>query len=386
MHTHFHSQILKTTFFLALLFLAFSCKTQKEALSPVRTIELDMQSAIDSIYAVHPESIGIMVHVESPSRNISWSAAVGHGEKGVAIPLDPHRPALIASNTKTYTAASILRLIEQGNFQLDSPIQDLLSQRMSSLFISDGYELKSITVAHLLSHTSGVFDYVDADAFFGTLKEDPMHRWTAEEQLSLAVSAGEPLGPPGAQFKYADSNFLLLAEIVSEETNLPFYTAIRELLDYKGNHLDDTWFETLESQPIGAKSLVHQYSGSFDIHNYAMDVSFDLYGAGGIATTTEELARFSQLLFTGEFFDDSETLDLIYTRMPHGEGDDPQYLMGLMDSEIEGLQAYGHGGFWGTTVQYIPQLNTSISVFILERDERKLRKDVLESIVRELKK
>ena len=131
---------------------------------------------------------------------------------------------------------------------------------------------------------------------------------------------------------------------------------------------------------------MHQNSGSHGTGSYELDVSFDLYGAGGIAATTEDLAMFSQLLFEGRYFDNPETLDLIYTKMPYGVGEDPRYLLGLMESEIGGLKSYGHGGFWGTVVQYLPELNTSISVFILERDERKLRKDVLEAIVANLKK
>ena len=46
-----------------------------------------------------------------------------------------------------------------------------------------------------------------------------------------------------------------------------------------------------------------------------------------------------------------------------------KYYMGIQEREIGGLKTYGHGGFWGTTVQYFPDLNTSIAVFLMERDE-----------------
>ena len=58
--------------------------------------------------------------------------------------------------------------------------------------------------------------------------------------------------------------------------------------------------------------------------------------------------------------------------------------LGLSKSTINGFNAYGHGGFWATTVQYIPKLNTSIAVFVLEKDHKKLRKDILETLVKQL--
>jgi len=363
----------------------FSCNLQERIVASAGIVQ-SIEATIDSIYEAHPTAQGIMVHVEAPGRSLSWSGASGYADIGDTTPLDPTRPALIASNTKTYTAVAILRLIEQDKMMLSSSIGKLLSQDTAELFSADGYDLEAVTVGHLLSHTSGIFDYVDADAFFAAVEAQPRHRWTAKEQLTLAVRAGDPLGPPGTVFSYADSNFLLLAEILSEQTDLPFYTAIRELLSYEKNDLDDTWFETLEPHPKGTKALVHQNSGSHGIGSYELDVSFDLYGAGGIAATTKDLARFSQLLFEGRYFENPETLDLIYTKMPYGDGEDPRYLFGLMESEIQGLKAYGHGGFWGTVVQYLPDLNASVSVFILERDERKLRKDVLEAVVAHLKK
>jgi CubicO group peptidase (beta-lactamase class C family) len=44
------------------------------------------------------------------------------------------------------------------------------------------------------------------------------------------------------------------------------------------------------------------------------------------------------------------------------------------------MQAYGHGGFWGTVGQHVPELNASIAVFVLERDKREIRKDVLDAV------
>lgn len=343
------------------------------------------QMLLDSICLEHPDAVGLMVHIEAPDQNISWS--------GISVPpmktSEPlptaDLPALIASNTKTYVSTAMLRLVEQKKVVLDQTIGSLLTDKTSTLLKEDGYDLDKITLAHLLSHTSGIFDYVEAELFFAMVNSDPKHRWSREEQIALAISGGAPLGPPGSVFSYADTNYLLLTEIMEQLTDQAFYTAIRNLINYKKHGLDNTWFTTLEEAPPGSKKPVYQSIGSMDINSYELDHSFDLYGGGGIMSTTKDLARFSQLLFNKKLFDKDETLNLIFTQMPTDDGKDNQYYLGLSESKINGLPAFGHGGFWATVVQYLPDLNASIAVFVLERDQRILRQDVLKAMVGNLK-
>ena len=367
------------------LFLVFSlvvcgCKNAPKSVDNIVTTEQLLQHSLDSIYNSNPGSVGLMVHVESPDRNISWSGAVGVSSLESATALEIDQPVLIASNTKTYTAASILKLIEQEKLALNAPIDSLISQKSAAALTSVGYNLDGITIAHLLSHTSGIRDYVN-EAYMEAIDKDKTHRWTRDEQVHLATQAGGPLGLPGDGFSYADVNFLLLTEIIETSTSLPFYTATRNLIDYKKLGLNHTWYESLENQPPNAKPRVHQYWSEMGWNSYDLDPSFDLYGAGGVATTSKDLALFSQALFEGKIIKSPQVLDLIYTKIDIKEGDDPHYFMGLQDSEIAGRRAYGHGGFWGTVVQYIPELNTSISVFVLERDHRILRAGILETMV-----
>ena len=366
-------------FLLVLLFLISNCTTKPAANNQAALKVLKLQSLLDSIYQAHPAAVGLMVHVEAPGQGISWSGASGKSSRNGKV-LAADQPALIASNTKTYVSATILKLVEQGKLKLDQGIGDLLTEQTKKLFQSDGYDLEAITIAHLLSHTSGIFDYVNADKFFATVKNDPMHRWTREEQIALAINDGEPLAAAGEGFSYADTNYSLLTEIMDQITGQAYYTSMRSLLDYKKHGLDATWFSTLEKEPAGIPKRVVQSAGKLNIDSYSLDHSFDLFGGGGIAASTKDLARFSQLLFNAKFFEDPKTLELIYTKIKT-KAADPNYYFGLSGSELLGYQAYGHGGFWGTAVQYFPKLDASIAVFILEKDEAKLRKEVLEKMV-----
>ncbi|NNK80574.1 MAG: serine hydrolase [Flavobacteriales bacterium] len=317
--------------------------------------------------------------------NISWSGAAGHSEKGAENILEVDDPALIASCIKTYVSAAILRLVEEGELSLSEPISPLLTDRSRQLFDSDGYDLNSIQVQHLLSHTSGVNDYV-SDEYLTMIEEDKSHRWTKNEQLELAISSGDPLAEPGKLFDYADANYLLLAEIIENKTNKPYYTSIRQLLKFDELEFSDSWFPTLEERPAETNHLVHQYWTDQNWDSYDIDVSFDLYGGGGMATTAEDLADFGYHLFHGDIIEDEEVLNSIYTDISTAEGRFSPYYLGLSEDSYQGMKGYGHGGFWGTVFLYFPDLDASVSVFVLERDKRKLRRDILGAVTAHLKK
>ena len=57
------------------------------------------------------------------------------------------------------------------------------------------------------------------------------------------------------------------------------------------------------------------------------------------------------------------------------------YRLGLMTDEYRKLKVYGHSGFWGTVVLYIPDLNASVSVYVLQKDKRALRREIMDMII-----
>lgn len=347
-------------------------------------IEAKFQEVIGAVYSSNPAAVGIMVSIESPQKGISWSGAVGYSDFENKTELEADQPALIASNTKTFVSATILRLVEMGKLSIDQPIENLLTATTRELFEGRGYRLDSILVKHLLSHTSGIEDYAN-EAYIDLISKDKNHRWTRNEQLELTIKSGPPLGRPETVFSYSDANYLLLTEIIEGIMRQPFYTAMRVLLDYRSLGLQSTWFPTLEEKPSGSKPLVHQYWGEQDWDSKHIDVSVDLYGGGGIACTSQDLAHFTYDLFNRKIIQDSSALKQIFTRVPTAESEQGNYYLGLTSYEYKEVPAYGHGGFWGTRALYIPDLKTSIAVFILERDKRELLNGIIEEFVELLK-
>ena len=340
------------------------------------------QHQLDSFYQANPQAVGIIIHVEAPDKNISWTSAAGFAEKNGKEKLSKDQPALIASITKSYVAVAILRLIEQKKLVLDQPIKSLISRKSKRALRKDGYDLEAITIKHLLSHTSGIQDYVDDD-YIDFIDKNKKHRWSRDEQIALAVKVGDPLGIAGTIFSYADINFLLLTEIIEKQTKKPFYIAIRELIGYEKSGLSSTWFHTLEKTPNNIKPLVHQYWEKQNWDSYDIDNSFDLYGGGGIAATTKDVALFFQYLFEGKIIKDEKVLELMHTDIPLKEPNN--YCLGLRKIDFHGYIAYYHGGFWGTDVMYLPALNMTISAVTLQKDLRDINALLSQELIKILK-
>lgn len=342
-----------------------------------QSIESRLQQMVDSIYAVHPNAVGVMVDVESAEQHISWSYAVGYGDKQAKTKISANQPALIASNVKTYVSATILKLVEMKKINLQQPIGGVISKLSEKQLVAKGYKVEQITIAQLLSHTSGIGDYVNDD-YFKFVNEHRQYQWTRSEQIKRAMDVSNPLALPGDTFSYADVNYLLLSEIIETCTHQPFYEAMRSLLDYKGHQMNATWFTTLEKVPVGTEPLVHQYWDKYPWDSYDLNPSWDLYGGGGIAATPKDLALFFQNLFEGNIIKDKELLAQMFTNMPAKTK--TNYCLGIRKIQMGGYTGYYHGGFWGTDAIYFPELHTSVSIFVLEKSQRDISADICKQV------
>jgi D-alanyl-D-alanine carboxypeptidase len=138
----------------------------------------------------------------------------------------------IASITKTFTSAAILRLAERGRLTLGAPVARYLPVAYRRALRADGYQPGRITVRMLLQHTAGLFDYAAADAYLKALLADPGHRWSRIEQLRFAMANGEPVAPPGRSYSYSDTGYIVLGQIVESVSGRPQAAAYRRLLHF----------------------------------------------------------------------------------------------------------------------------------------------------------
>ncbi|HYP52905.1 MAG TPA: serine hydrolase domain-containing protein, partial [Pyrinomonadaceae bacterium] len=321
--------------------------------------EAELQKLLAAEVAANPSLPGELLHVHAPRLGLDVSLAAGLFERASKRPLDPRHGFRVASVTKTFTAAAVLRLYESGRLKLDDPIRRHLPAEYNSALEAGGYRTRDITVRQLLTHTSGIHDYATDPQYFAAAERDPRRRWTRAEQVRAAVSWGKPHFAPGAGYHYSDTGYVLLGEIVERLTGQPLAGAFRALLDFPRLGLDETYLETLESVPAGAGELSHPYFG--DIDGMLIDASFDLYGGGGLVSTTEDLARFYRALLRGRVFRRASTLETMLTIPPTNErSPGGAYAMGISRRRIGGHTCWGHTGFWGTSAYHCPAPDVTI--------------------------
>lgn len=336
-------------------------------------VETRLQALVERDLEAWPTMPARLLHVLAPGLGVEVEVAAGAADLATGEPLQRGARFRIASVTKPFVAAATLRLVEDGRLSLDDTGATLLAGEYDGLLRRGGYDTDAITLRHLLTHTSGIYDFAsDAydpsipDGFTAACAADPGRRWTRLEQIGFAVSHGRPYGPPGTVFGYSDTGACLVGEILERVTGQTMGAAIRDLIGYERLGLRHTWQETIEPEPPALPPLSHQYEGEHDVADF--DASVDLYGGGGLMSTCGDLARFFRGLLRGEVFRDPSTLETMTSTLvdvPRAPGtpldDDPSNAaMFLFREEIAGETWWGHMGYWGTTAYTCPARDVTI--------------------------
>ncbi|GAB1343169.1 serine hydrolase domain-containing protein [Gemmatimonas sp.] len=343
------------------------------------SVQIRLQQLADSVVAARPRMPGIIIAVEQPATGRRWSVAAGLADTARRTTLTPDQPVRLASNTKTYTAAAVLRLVEMGRLSLSDPLAKHLPSSVDSLLRRDGYATDGITIEQVLNHRAGLNEHPAVRSYVASLRTDPQHHWTPGEQLQWLVDSLAPVGPPGAQFRYSDSGYVLLGLIIERYSGQSLGVAVRTLVRFDRLGLRHTWWEQLEPAPRGVADRAHQYLGGLDA--YGIDPSFDLYGGGGLVAPMAEVAHFLTALLDGQVFDTRETLEtMMRPRSPEMNG----YGMGLFGAVAAGQAGRGHGGFWGTTAMVFPDAGVTIAVAITDQGESRQANAVMGAVLKVL--
>lgn len=321
-----------------------------------------LQRELDELQARRTDVPGFAIALVLPDGE-QISAATGvansHGD-----PMTSDTPVRIASITKTFVAVAVLRLVEANALSLDDPLSKHINEKHSRLLADDGYDVRGMSIRQVLMHSSGLNDHFSGSVFKQLVIENPGKIWSRTEQLALMVETTEPVGDPGKVFSYSDTGYLLLAEAVENLTEEPLASAVRRLTKLSSIGLEHTWWDT-QSQPSGMTHLrAHQWLDGIDTYHFHGTV--DSFGGGGLIASTSELALFFSALFSGQIFEDPETLELMLKAPGHPQ--DSPYRFGLFYGQVDGYDTYGHSGFWGTNVIVIPELALTIAGTSLKTD------------------
>lgn len=321
-----------------------------------------VKSMTDAFHALPSASA---IYITGAGIQYPFGMAHGFADESTQKKLTVDTPFRIASNTKTFLAAAFLRLWEQDALSLDDDITKYLSANYQQTLLELGYDLKTITLRHLLSHSSGLLDHAN-EAYFEEVIKDPSHKWTREEQIAHYAQQGFPIIPAGKRFIYSDTGYILLGDILSKFMRKNMATAVRELLHFQDLDLPQTWWEGLEQQPKHPKVRARQFAGEHE--GTHIDASMDAFGGGGLVMTTLELAK-----FTADLFEDRVYLHLSTLKEMKWQGSHTgatNYRLGLMAEETDLGTLYYHLGYWGSAAYYLPEKKIAIAGFITQRNNR----------------
>ena len=330
------------------------------------------QDALNAgVEALAAEHRGAAIAILGPSGMVS--AAAGDADPdGRAMTAET--PIRIASVTKSFTAAAILRLRETGRLDLDAPIGALIPTEQADMLRAGGYDTTAITVRHLLMHSSGMADHAETDAYQAAVFADPGRVWTRADQLAVLLEATEPVGSAGARFHYSDTGYVILGGIIERRTGLPLGEAIRDLLG-----LDETAIRWEGEPPAVGPLRAHQWideTDTFFIHG-----SVDAHGGGGIVASVEATARAYAALIGGSVFDDPQTLEMMLTAPGHPEGS--PYRMGFYADRLDGAAVCRHAGFWGVEALVVPEEGLAIVGAVLEQSGSAGLRDLVDRLARD---
>jgi D-alanyl-D-alanine carboxypeptidase len=316
------------------------------------------QEVLDRFVADHPEIPGAFMHVRGPG--FVTSAAVGVRDVATAEPLTSDATYRIASITKSYVSAAVLRLWEQDLVGLDDPIGKHIGAPLAAALGDSRCE--RIELRHLLTHTSGLADYYEDTNYRDEieLQQDLDKRWTRLEQVEVSLTLPD-VDEPGGKFHYSSTGYSILGEVLEHCTGENLGVALRTLLGFDRLGLTSTYFETREPAPPTAGPRTHQYAGDIDFYGQYPSA----HGGSGLVSSSEDVARFFEALFEGKVFEEPGTLDVMTE--PCREAYGAVMAMGIAGRDFDGHRFWGHGGSYGVYSGYMPADKVGVSVGMLDR-------------------
>lgn len=274
--------------------------------------------------------------------------------------LSTDQPYFIASVTKLYVTAIILRWQSMGMLDVNDPISKYLTEEVTEKlhFYKETDYSKNITIKHLLSQTSGLPDYfedkADGQSLLDHISAGEDQAWTFEDTVRWTKQM-KPHFAPGSKNKahYSDSNFQLLGKIIENIGKNTIGEMFNQLI-FTPLNLKQTWLYVKpdDQRPANIYYKTREMNSPLALSSFKAD--------GGIVSTAAETMVFLKAFFSGYFFPQSyfeEMQDWNKVMFPL------QYGTGIMRFRLPWFfspfkpipELIGHSGLSGAFAFYVPK-------------------------------
>lgn len=332
--------------------LAIACLPLAAQAAPPAAAEQARDALIRAAPAQGPGAVVLMTRGDA----VIYRGAVGKADLELGVPLAPDQVFRIASVTKMFTAATVLKLAEQGKLSLDDKL---------SAYVPDIVNGDQITLRQLLNHTAGVSDIVH------TITPDFSRRDVDTATLLEDVKSRPPAFAPGTRWAYSNAGFILLGAVIEKVTG-------------------QRWYEAVQDQvvaPVGLKRTAYGAAGPLipgRVAGYTSDdktrtvrnanrISSSVpAAAGGLISTADELNAWMRALVGGRVLAPA-SLAAMRTPAPDlpGAGAGSRYGLGLYLWTVRGAPMIGHTGQidgFASMLAYLPDQDVMIVVLANDDD------------------
>jgi D-alanyl-D-alanine carboxypeptidase len=240
------------------------------------------------------------------------------------VKLDSNHLFRMNSITKSFTAALVLRLVDNGQINLDDRLTKYLPQYTA---------WKEITVRELLNQTSGIFDYIDSPNWFENLAKNPTKDWMSAQLVQIAYEHLSYFSP-GKGWSYSNTNYVLLGILIEHVTKMSMAENLQTQF-FTPLHLNHTFYVPGKVPKSVLNQLVHGYFQGVDATNENPSV---WQAAAGVISNTHDMAIWFHGLMTGKVLS-QKSLQLMETLVSTQNGKP------ISMANVTGM-AYGMGVFY----------------------------------------
>ena len=282
--------------------------------------------------------------------------AFGLAHRAYEVPNTVDTQFAIASGVKGLTALAIVALIEDGSLELTTTARSVLGRDLP--LIGD-----DVTIEHLLSHRSGIGDYLDEDADHAItdyLMPVSVHELETTEQY-LAVLDGHPAKfAPGEQFSYCNGGYVVLALIAERTSGVAFHDLVRQRVCEPAGMADT---EFLRSDELPARAAL----GYLTIDGRPRTNVFHLpvrgSGDGGIYSTAADFSAFWLALFGGRIVSPGWVAEMVRPRSEH-PSESRRYGMGFwLDASTSAVMLEGYDA--GVSFRTVHDPSTALTYTVI---------------------
>jgi CubicO group peptidase (beta-lactamase class C family) len=279
----------------------------------------------------------------------------GYGSAGHGRPMTPDTPMRAGSLSKAFTAAAVLRLVERGQADLDSPVQAYLPE----FAVADAAVASCITVRQLLNQTSGL-----ADRGFTDLWDLDQDR--PAERVEVLATA-HPVAAPGSAHHYFNPNYEALARLVEVLSGQDFGEYLTQhVFDPLGMHATVS-VDRAEKAPVAVPDLAQGHVVVFGVPVARDEPPGFTTGSAGVVTTARDLATWLRVNSAQGQFEGRQVLEASSIRMSHTPppGLDSAYAMGWWEGSIGAHRVVEHNGVLATAYAHqvlVPQTGHGVAL------------------------